>query len=96
MDLALPARLLLGVALWIVLARWAPGGRQRRVLYRQLWMLAVFAVLIGLAVLVAPLYHRWYRHMRRDGRRRPCRTTRIGARAGRGLVGGNARLHPLE
>ncbi len=33
----------------------------------HLWLLAGLAVLTGLAVLAAPLYHRWYRHMRRAG-----------------------------
>jgi hypothetical protein len=36
-------------------------------LWRHLWMLAGLAVLVGLTVLLAPLYHRWYRHMRRAG-----------------------------
>lgn len=36
-------------------------------LVRHLWMLAGLAVLTGLAVLAAPLYRRWYRHMRRAG-----------------------------
>jgi hypothetical protein len=30
-------------------------------------MLAGLAVLVALVVLVPPLYHRWYRHMRRAG-----------------------------
>jgi hypothetical protein len=33
----------------------------------HLWLLAGLAVLTGLAVLASPLYHRWYRHMRRAG-----------------------------
>jgi hypothetical protein len=36
-------------------------------LVHQLWMLAGLAVLTGIAVLAAPLYQRWYRHMRREG-----------------------------
>ena len=36
-------------------------------LRRHLWMLAGLAVLVALTVLAAPLYHRWYRHMRRPG-----------------------------
>ena len=36
-------------------------------LVRHLWMLVGLAVLTGLAVLGAPLYRRWYRHMRRAG-----------------------------
>jgi hypothetical protein len=34
---------------------------------RELWMLAGLAVLTAAAVAAAPLYHRWYRHMRRAG-----------------------------
>jgi hypothetical protein len=30
-------------------------------------MLAGLAILTALVVLAAPLYHRWYRHMRRPG-----------------------------
>jgi hypothetical protein len=36
-------------------------------LRRELWMLAGLAVLTGAVVAAAPLYHRWYRHMRRAG-----------------------------
>jgi hypothetical protein len=36
-------------------------------LRRHLWMMAGLFVLVALTVLVAPLYHRWYRHMRRAG-----------------------------
>jgi hypothetical protein len=36
-------------------------------LRRHLWMLAGLAVLVALTVLAAPLFHRWYRHMRRSG-----------------------------
>jgi hypothetical protein len=36
-------------------------------LYRHLWTLAGLIVLTGAAVLAAPLYWRWYRHMRRPG-----------------------------
>jgi hypothetical protein len=34
-------------------------------LRRQLWMLVGLTVLVVLVVVAAPLYHRWYRHMRR-------------------------------
>jgi hypothetical protein len=54
----------LSVAL-AALAAWAAGDGAP--LWRHLWMLAGLAVLVGLTVLVAPLYHRWYRHMRRAG-----------------------------
>jgi hypothetical protein len=54
----------LSVAL-AALAAWAAGDGGP--IWRHLWMLAGFALLVGLTVLVAPLYHRWYRYMRRDG-----------------------------
>ena len=47
------------------LAAWSAGDWSP--LWRHLWMLAGLAVLIALTVLAAPLYHRWYRHMRRAG-----------------------------
>jgi hypothetical protein len=34
---------------------------------RHLWFLAGLAILVGAVVVLAPLYHRWYRHMRRAG-----------------------------
>jgi hypothetical protein len=36
-------------------------------LFKHLWTLAGIAILLALVVLLAPLYHRWYRHMRRAG-----------------------------
>ena len=50
-------------------------------LWRHLWMLAGLAVLAGARGAAAPLYHRWYRHMRREGaddrrRRGPTRRPR--------------------
>jgi len=33
----------------------------------QLWLIAGLIVLTAIAVLASPLYHRWYRHMRRAG-----------------------------
>ncbi len=57
-----------GIALSIGLAglaAWAGGGAEP--LRRHLWMLAGLAVLVALTVLAAPLYHHWYRHMRRAG-----------------------------
>jgi hypothetical protein len=41
--------------------------RDSEPLVRHLWMIAGMFVLTGLVVLAAPLYHRWYRHMRRAG-----------------------------
>lgn len=57
-----------GVALSVVLAvlaAWAAGDGEP--LTRHLAMLGGLAVLVGLTVLAAPLYHRWYRRMRRAG-----------------------------
>lgn len=47
------------------LATWPAGDADP--LLRHLWMLAGLAVLIAATVALAPLYHRWYRHMRRSG-----------------------------
>lgn len=58
----------LGIALSLVLAglsAWAAGGVEP--FRRHLWMLAGLAILVALTVLAAPLYHRWYRQMRRPG-----------------------------
>ena len=41
-----------------------PRGEPLR---RHLWMLLGLAILVAITVLLAPLYHRWYRHMRRAG-----------------------------
>ncbi|HWB56360.1 MAG TPA: hypothetical protein VG479_05435 [Gaiellaceae bacterium] len=57
-----------GIGLSIALAglsAWAAGGAEP--LRRHLWMLAGLAILVGLTVLAAPLFHRWYRYMRRAG-----------------------------
>jgi hypothetical protein len=57
-----------GIALSVGLAglsAWAAGNVEP--LRRHLWMIAGLAILVGLTVLAAPLYHRWYRHMRRPG-----------------------------
>jgi hypothetical protein len=57
-----------GIGLSLALAggaAWAAGDAEP--LRRQLWLLAGLAVLTGLAVLAAPLYHRYYRQMRRAG-----------------------------
>ena len=57
-----------GVGLSILLAAaaaWHAGDSSP--LLAHLWMLAGLAVLVVVVVLLAPLYHRWYRHMRREG-----------------------------
>ena len=68
----------LGIVLSIVLAAlaaWSAGDVEP--LWRHLWMLAGLAVLVALTVLAAPLYHRWYRHMRRAGADDRARSTPI-------------------
>lgn len=57
-----------GVALSVVLAAlaaWSAGDSG--LLVAHLWMLAGLAVLVAATVAAAPFYHRWYRHMRREG-----------------------------
>jgi hypothetical protein len=58
----------LGIAFSVVLAglaSWAAGGAEP--LRRQLWFLLGLAIFVGVTVLLAPLYRRWYRRMRRAG-----------------------------
>lgn len=57
-----------GVGLSILLAAAAAWhADDSSPLVAHLWMLAGLAVLVVVVVLLAPLYHRWYRHMRRAG-----------------------------
>ena len=57
-----------GVGLSIALAGLASlVDGDAELLRRQLWLLAGCAVLTAITVACAPLYHRWYRHMRRAG-----------------------------
>ena len=57
-----------GIALSILLAGLAAvDASDTQPLVHHLWLLAGLAVLTALAVAAAPLYHRWYRHMRRAG-----------------------------
>jgi hypothetical protein len=88
----------LSVALSIALAALAAlaagdGGP----LERHLWLLAGLAVLVGVAVLAAPLYHRWYRYMRRAGADDRA-ATETGPPPAPDAVwnGGEPDLHPLE
>ena len=63
----------------------------------HLWLLAGLFVLTGLAVLAAPLYHRWYRHMRRDGADDRALTELYGPPAPEKVwTGGSPELPPLE
>jgi hypothetical protein len=58
----------LGFAFSIVLAGLAAlAADDAGPLRRQLWFLAGLAILVVLTILLAPLYHRWYRRMRRAG-----------------------------
>jgi hypothetical protein len=87
-----------GIALSIVLsgvAAWIAG--EGELLYRHLWTLAGLIVLTGLAVLAAPLYWRWYRHMRRAGADdRPATHTYPPPEPGAVWSGGVPDLTPLE
>ncbi len=66
-------------------------------LTRHLWFLAGLAVLVGIAILLAPLYHRWYRHMRREGGDDRASTPTYGPPAPEAVwSGGDPDLHPLE
>ena len=87
-----------GIGLSIVLAAlaaWSAGSAHA--LWEHLWMLAGLAVLMALTVLLAPLYHRWYRHMRRAGAddRRVTRTYGPPA-PDEAWAGGEPDLHPLS
>ena len=63
----------------------------------HLWLLAGLIVLTALAVLAAPLYHRWYRHMRRAGADDRASTPLFGAPAEDEVWNlGLPDLHPLE
>jgi hypothetical protein len=69
---------------------WAP-------LRGQLWLVAGLIVLTALAVLAAPLYHRWYRRMRRAGSDDRHLTPTFGPPApGEVWDGGIPDLHPLD
>ena len=58
----------LGIAASIVLAGLAAlAADDAEPLRRHLWFLAGLVILVGLTILAAPLYRRWYRMMRRAG-----------------------------
>ena len=66
-------------------------------LVSHLWLLAGLFVLTALAVLAAPLYHRWYRHMRRRGADDRAVTGTFGPPAPDEVwTGGTPDLHPLD
>jgi hypothetical protein len=66
-------------------------------LERHLWMLAGLAVLVALVVVLAPLYHRWYRHMRRAGADDRSVTDTYPPPAPEAVwSGGEPDLHPLD
>jgi hypothetical protein len=63
----------------------------------HLWLLAGLFVLTALAVLASPLYHRWYRHMRRSGADDRAATPSFGPPSeGQVWELGEPDLHPLE
>ena len=62
----------------------------------HLWLLAGLFVLTALAVLASPLYHRWYRHMRRRDADNRGITGTFGPPAPEEVwTGGEPDLHPL-
>jgi hypothetical protein len=66
-------------------------------LRRHLLILAGLAVLIALTVVLAPLYHRWYRHMRRAGADdRDTTPTYPPPAPEAAWSGGRPDLHPLD
>ena len=76
------------------LAAWSAGSG--RVLREHLWLLAGQAVLIAVAVVIAPLYHRYYRHMRRaDADDRAMTRTYPPPAPEEAWAGGAPDLHPL-
>ena len=93
-----PLDYFLGVGLSVILAAlaaWSAGSSH--VFMQHLWMLAVLALLIGLTVLAAPLYHRWYRHMRRAGADdRSITRTYPPPAPEEAWAGGDPDLHPLD
>jgi hypothetical protein len=77
------------------LASWDAGSGE--ILREHLWLIAGLFVLTGLTVLLAPLYHRWYRHMRRSGADDRDITPKYGPPApDRVWSGGTPELTPLE
>jgi hypothetical protein len=63
----------------------------------QLWLIVGLIVLTALAVLASPLYHRWYRHMRRAGADDRAITPSFGPPAPDQVwSGGTPDLHPLD
>jgi hypothetical protein len=87
-----------GIALSIVLAGGAAlADGDPAPLTGHLWLLAGLFALTALAILAAPLYHRWYRHMRRAGADDRALTELYGPPAPEAAwSGGEPDLSPLE
>jgi hypothetical protein len=87
-----------GIALSVVLAglaAWAAGDWSP--LVRHLWMVVGLVILVAATVLLAPLYHRWYRHMRRAGADdRDVTMTYPPPAPEAAWAGGTPDLHPLD
>ena len=87
-----------GVGLSFVLAAlasWAAGDWAP--LEHHAWTVAGLILLTALAVLAAPLYHRYYRHMRRAGSDDRETTPTYGPPAPEAVwTGGTPDLHPLD
>jgi hypothetical protein len=56
----------LGMSFAIAALPWLLRGHPGHLLHHALYVATTLA-LVGLAALATPLYHRWYRHMRRPG-----------------------------
>jgi hypothetical protein len=94
----LPLDYYLSFALSIALAGLAAlDAGEAEPLWRHLWLLGALIVLVALTIPVAPLYHRWYRHMRRAGRDDRDVTPTYPPPAPEAVwSGGEPDLHPLE
>jgi hypothetical protein len=75
----------------------AAAGDDGSWLWRHLWNVAGLLVLVAVTVVLAPHYHRWYRHMRRAGADERDRVPTYPPPAPEEVwSGGEPDLHPLE
>jgi hypothetical protein len=75
----------------------AAAGDDGSWLWRHLWNVAGLLVLVAITVVLAPHYHRWYRHMRRAGADERDRVPTYPPPAPEEVwSGGEPDLHPLE
>jgi hypothetical protein len=84
------------IGLSVALAALAAASGGGSWLNGHLWNLAGLLVLVAVTVVLAPLYHRWYRHMRRAGADDRDRTPTYAPPAPDAVwSGGEPDLHPL-